>query len=87
MKNKINSFIDGFEKKFNYIIDITALIGSVATILMSITIFILLLTNGESILDGVFIIFLPGFLGFSAILMLFALRITRHITKKDTNDK
>jgi hypothetical protein len=84
LKNRINNFIDSFEKRFNYIVDITALIGSIVTILMSITIFILLISNGESVLDGVFIILLPGFLGFSAILMLFALRITRHITKSDS---
>ena len=83
MKNKLNKFIDRFEKKFSFIIDITALIGSIITILMSLTIFILLISNGEDVLNGIFIIFIPGFLGFSAILMLFALRITRHLTKED----
>ena len=84
LKTEINWFVDWFDRKFNYIIDITALIGSVITIFMSIIIFVLLIFNGESILDGVYIILLPGFLGFSAIIMLFALRITRHITKNSS---
>lgn len=81
MKSKFDSLIDSFEKRFSIIIDLTALLGSIIIILLSITIFILLIFNGESILDGLYIILLPGFLGFSAIIMLFALRITRHITK------
>ena len=81
MKSKFDSLIDSFEKRFSIIIDLTALLGSILIILLSITIFILLIFNGESILDGLYIILLPGFLGFSAIIMLFALRITRHITK------
>lgn len=81
MKAKVNRFIDWFDHKFSFIIDITALIGSVATIIMSVTLFVLLLVNGESGFDGIFIILIPGFIGFAGILMLFALRITRHITK------
>jgi len=84
MKKKINRFIDIFENKFSFIIDVTALIGSIFTILLSITMFILLITSGEDVLNGIFIILLPGFLGFSAILMLFALRITRYLTKEDS---
>ena len=84
MKEKINRFIDIFENKFSFIIDVTALIGSIFTILLSITMFILLITSGEDVLNGIFIILLPGFLGFSAILMLFALRITRYLTKEDS---
>jgi len=84
MKKKINRFIDIFENKFSFIIDVTALIGSIFTILLSITMFILLITSGEDVLNGIFIILLPGFLGFSAILMLFSLRITRYLTKEDS---
>lgn len=82
MRDKINKFIDLVDRKFSIIIDLTALIGSIATIILSITIFILLIFKGEDGLNGIFIVFIPGFLGFSAIIMLFALRITRHLTKQ-----
>jgi len=38
LKNKLNILIDKFEDKFNIIVDIVALIGSIVTIIMSITI-------------------------------------------------
>lgn len=82
MKITIDKFVDWFENKFSFLIDITALVGSIVTILLSVFIFVMLLFNGEQFLDRIYIIFIPGFLGFLSIIMLFALRITRHLTKK-----
>jgi len=82
MKNKINNIIDWFEEHFNFIVDITALLGSVFTIFFAIFIFICVIFDRESILNHIEVIILPGFAGFMAIIMLFALRITRHLTKE-----
>ena len=83
MKDKINRFIDWFEDKFNFIVDITALIGSIFTILLSIYVFIIMLIDADGSFFFMESIVLPGAIGFMAIIMLFALRITRHLTKKD----
>ena len=82
MKKTINSVIDWFEEHFNTIIDMVALIGASFMILFSIVVFIFTLANSDSILNAFEVIVLPGAIGFFGILMLFALRITRHITRK-----
>lgn len=82
MKRKINTFIDWFEDKFNFIIDTIALVGGTFMIIFSIVIFILLIIDATPILDIFEYIILPGVIGFFGILILFALRITRHLTKK-----
>lgn len=82
MKRKINAFIDWFEDKFNFIIDTIALVGGTFMIIFSIVIFILLIINATPILNIFEYIILPGVIGFFGILILFALRITRHLTKK-----
>jgi TRAP-type C4-dicarboxylate transport system permease small subunit len=82
MKRKINAFIDWFEDKFNFIIDTIALVGGTFMIIFSIVIFILLIIDATPILDIFEYIILPGVIGFFGILILFALRITRHLTKK-----
>jgi len=82
MKRKINAFIDWFEDKFNFIIDTIALVGGTFMIIFSIVIFILLIIDATPILNIFEYIILPGVIGFFGILILFALRITRHLTKK-----
>jgi hypothetical protein len=82
MKEKANNFINWFEEHFNTLIDITALIGSIFTVLLAIFIFVLGIFGLSENLNSVEYILLPGFIGFMAIIMLFALRITRHLTKK-----
>ena len=82
MKKTFNAIIDWFEEHFNTIIDMVALIGASFMILLSIVVFIFTLADSDSILNAFEVIVLPGAIGFFAILMLFALRITRHITKK-----
>lgn len=82
MKEKANNFINWFETHFNGLIDVTALIGSIFTIFFAIFMFVFGVFGLWDNLDYVEYILLPGFLGFMAIIMLFALRITRHLTKK-----
>ena len=82
MKEKINSFIDWFEQKFNFIIDVIALIGALFMIVMSGVVFVSLILDSNSVLSAFEVIIPPGAFGFFGILMLFALRITRHITKQ-----
>ncbi len=82
MKRKINALIDWFEEKFNFIIDTIALLGGTFMILFSIIMFILLIIDATPLLDMFEYIVLPGAIGFFGILILFALRITRHLTKK-----
>jgi len=82
MKQKLNRLIDWFEDKFNFIIDTIALIGGTFMIVLSITIFVLLIFDATPVLDMFEYIVLPGAIGFFSILILFALRITRHLTQK-----
>lgn len=83
MKQKINKFIDWFESKFNFIVDIIALIGGIFLILFGIFLFVVLVLNVEIQDLNLDIIYLPGVMGFFGIVVLFALRITRHLTKKE----
>ena len=82
MKNKLNSVIDWFEEKFNFIIDLAALIGGVFLIILAVITFISLLLNNGIILEAFDFILIPGFIGFLGVMILFALRITRHLTNK-----
>ena len=82
MKTKVNKMIDWFEEKFNFIIDVLALIGGAFCILFAITMFVILLFDSTDAFVNLEFILIPGLLGFFGIIMLFALRITRHITKK-----
>ncbi len=81
MKEKINRFIDWFESHFNFIIDILALIGGAFCILLGIFVFIMYVFFENPILNNIDIIIIPGVLGFFGIIVLFALRITRKLTK------
>lgn len=83
MKKAINKFIDWFEEKFDFIIDIIALIGGAFCILLAISVFVLVLIFDFTALDYIGIILIPGVIGFFGIIILFALRITRSITKKN----
>ena len=83
MKKKVNAFIEWFEDKFNFIIDIIALIGATFCILLGIAVFFIGIFKGLDALDNISIIIIPGVLGFFGIIMLFALRITRHLAKEN----
>lgn len=87
MKDKINRFIDSFEERFNFIVDITALVGATFTILLGVFVFIMLIFDFQGPLENVEYIIPPGILGFLGILMLFALRVTRHLTKESRDEK
>ena len=69
MRNKINNFIDWFESKFNFIIDIIALIGGLFTITFAIFVFISFLL-GNDLETGYEVILVPGFIGFLGRLTL-----------------
>ncbi|MBU1141038.1 MAG: hypothetical protein KKG64_00795 [Firmicutes bacterium] len=64
MKQKINKFIDWFEDKFDFIIDITALIGGAFCIRLAIFVFVMVLIFDFTALDYFGIIFIPGAIGF-----------------------
>jgi len=82
LKEKINKLIDWFEKKFNIIIDMLALVGGAFCIFLAIFAFISLLIPDSRMLNNINVIIVPGAIGFFGILILFALRITRHLTRK-----
>lgn len=82
MKKTINRFLDWFEDKFSIIIDILALIGGAFCIFLAIFLFVSLAFDWTTIMDGMEIVIAPGLVGFFGIIILFALRITRHLTKK-----
>jgi len=83
MKKTINRFIDWFEDKFDFIIDIIALIGGTFCILLAMFVFVAALIFGFTALDYIGIILIPGAIGFFGIIILFALRITRSITRSN----
>jgi hypothetical protein len=82
MRKKCNQFLDWFESKFNLIIDILALMGGAFCIFLSFFAFVALLFRWQSALDQLEFIILPGLIGFFGVIILFALRITRNLTKK-----
>lgn len=86
MKDLINNWIDAFEDKFNHIIDLVALVGSLVAIASSVFIFFAILLDGQ--IPFLFeLIIPPGVIGFFSILMLFALRLVRRIARKDKYDQ
>ena len=81
MKHRINKLLDWFEAHFNYIIELIAFLGGIFCILFAITMFVILLIDQETITDAALgIVLLPGLIGFFGVIILFALRITRHLT-------
>lgn len=86
MKLFVNNLLDWFEKRFNFLIELIALIGGVFCILFAIIVFFLMILdfNGFSNL-AISAIILPGLLGFAGVFILFALRITRYIAKLSDN--
>ncbi|PKK98508.1 MAG: hypothetical protein CVV57_07300 [Tenericutes bacterium HGW-Tenericutes-2] len=82
MKKQINRLLNWFENKFNYLIELLAFIGGLFCILFSIFMFIMLLIDASWLSETRFeIIILPGVIGFFGVIILFALRITRYMTK------
>ncbi|MBN2877184.1 MAG: hypothetical protein JXL85_05950 [Bacilli bacterium] len=86
MKKKINKFMDWFETKFNLIIDVVALVGGTFCLLLAIVLFVTLIADTTSVLNALEYIIAPGAIGFFGVMILFALRITRHITKKPEDE-
>lgn len=83
MKNNIIKFMDWFEDRFNYIIELIALIGGVFSIVLSIVLFVALVIGVPDNLFGIEVVLLPGFVGFLGIGILIALRIVRFLTKQE----
>jgi len=82
MKRSLNRFIDWFEAKFSIFIDTLALLGGAFCIFLAIYVFVSLLIGSDSMLDILETVMIPGAIGFFGIIILFALRITRSLTKK-----
>jgi hypothetical protein len=83
MKQKINQFLNWFEEKFNFIIELLAFLGGIFCLLFAVFIFILMVFQVEWVSEiTLAIIILPGVIGFSGVIILFALRITRFMTQK-----
>ncbi len=82
MKKKVNSLLNWFETKFNYFIELLAFIGGVFSIFLAVFLFVAILINIDFVNDiPLEAVFLPGIIGFFGVIILFALRITRHLTK------
>lgn len=82
MKKNIHNLLDWFEEHFNYWIELLAFIGGLFCLLFAIFLFIVLIFDIEAIMDSsLTMVFLPGVVGFFGVIILFALRITRHLTK------
>jgi hypothetical protein len=81
MKERINRCIDWFEAKFSFIIDLLALLGGAFCIFLAIYAFIAMIAGAMEALDILEYVLIPGLIGFFGIIVLFALRITRKLTK------
>ncbi len=82
MKEFVNRIIDKFEEKFNFIIDTLALVGGLFCFLLAIYAFIVGILGYPDLLNILDVVIISGLLGFFGIIVLFALRITRHLTKR-----
>ena len=83
MKKKINQLLNWFEEHFNYLIELLACIGGLFCIGLAIFVFIMLIFDVNWLSErSIEVIFIPGFIGFFGVIILFALRITRYMTKK-----
>jgi hypothetical protein len=83
MKKKINQLLNWFEERFNYLIELLAFIGGLFCIVLAIFIFIMLIFDANWMNErSIEVIFIPGVIGFFGVIILFALRITRYMTKK-----
>ncbi len=82
MKQQIARLLDWFEDHFNYFIELIAFIGGVFCIVFSIFIFIALVFFPPFLQNSdMSYVFIPGIIGFLGVIILLALRITRHLTK------
>ncbi len=83
MKKRINQLLNWFEEHFNYLIEMLAFIGGLFCIVLAIFIFIMLIFDANWMNErSIEVIFIPGVIGFFGVIILFALRITRYMTKK-----
>ena len=81
MKRKINRLLDWFERHFNYLIELIAFVGGVFCLFLAVFLFIVLLFDVTIVTESnIEMIFIPGIIGFFGVIILFALRITRHLT-------
>lgn len=82
MKKRIHGALDWFEEHINYLIELIAFIGGVFCILFAMFLFVILLFGQQDLLESSMnIIAIPGIIGFFGVIILFALRITRHLTE------
>ena len=83
MKKVLNRVLDWFEVHFNFLIELLAFIGGIFCILFALFLFVIQMINPDFLNELAFeIIILPGVIGFFGVIILFALRITRFMTKK-----
>lgn len=83
MKHRINQLLNWFEDHFNFMIELLAFIGGIFCLLFAIFLFFMRIFNQQWFFeDSITFVFLPGLIGFFGVLILFALRITRYLTKK-----
>ncbi len=82
MKKVLNKVLDWFEEHFNFLIELLAFIGGIFCILFALFLIVIQIINPEFLNELAFeIIILPGVIGFFGVIILFALRITRFMTK------
>lgn len=84
MKKRINAILDWFEDHFNFLIELLAFIGGIFCILFALFIFVMMIFQFDWFTELSFeYIILPGAIGFFGVVILFALRITRHMTSQN----
>ena len=84
MKKRINTLLDWFEGHFNYLIELLAFLGGLFCLFLAIFLFVVLLFDVTIVTESrIEMVFIPGIIGFFGVIILFALRITRHLTDEE----
>jgi hypothetical protein len=83
MKSKVNRVLSWFEKNFNFYIEALAFLGGLFCLVFALALFVIMLVDIEFLENSpIIVILLPGFIGFFGVMILFALRITRFLTRE-----
>ena len=83
MKERIHKVLDWFEEHFNYYIELIAFLGGVFCVFFAVFLFVILLLGQQDIFESSMnVVAIPGIIGFFGVIILFALRITRHLTEE-----
>lgn len=79
----IQRLLGWFDQRFAPYLEVIAMLGGIATMLIAITVFALILFVPEASFDmPLAVVLLPGFIGFLGVSLLMLLRLTRLLSER-----